>query len=331
MTASPRRVGGVYLQSYLGPLQSWLLRPDVTDILINRPGEVWIEALGQNMVRCPAPGLTDTVLHRLATQVAAIGHQGINRENPILSASLPSGERVQVVLPPATRDHIAFAIRKQVRSELALADYAAAGAFDDTITGGEYEIDQADRELDHLLAQRRLHAFFELAVTARKNILISGGTSTGKTTFLNALVREIPSHERLIVIEDAAEIEIRQQNAVGLLAVKGALGEAKVGPGDLVQAALRMRPDRILVGELRGSEAFSFLRAVNTGHPGSITSVHADTPEGAFEQIALMVMQAHANIGREETVAYARRVVDIVVQLARRDGRRVVAEVRRIR
>ena len=322
---------GVYLQSSLLPLQPWLSQGDVTDILVNRPGEVWVEALGRPMARHEAPGVTPAVLDRLAAQVAAACHQGVNRENPILSASLPGGERVQVVAPPATRRHLALAIRRQVSADLSLADYASGGAFDHTRTERADDPDGVEAELDALLQERRLQRFFELAVRARKNVLVSGGTSTGKTTFLNALVREIPSAERLILVEDTAEVRLPQPNAVGLLAVKGALGEARVSPTDLLQAALRMRPDRILVGELRGAEAFAFLRAVNTGHPGSLSTVHADTPEGALEQLALMVLGAHANLGRAEVLAYARSVVDVVVQLARRDGRRVVAEVRRLR
>ena len=327
--ASP--AAGVYLRTYLAPLAPWLDRPDVTDILVNRPGEVWFEALGQGLTRAEAPALNETVIMRLAGQIAAAGHQGVNRANPILAASLPTGERVQVVLPPATRRHPALAIRKQVTADLSLQDYARAGAFADTWVEGDVQPDAAERELDALLKAHALERFFQTAVRARKNILISGGTSTGKTTFLNALMREAPASDRLLVIEDTAEVRLTQANAVGLLAVKGALGEARVGVADLLQAALRMRPDRILVGELRGDEAFAFLRAVNTGHPGSITTVHADTPKGALEQIALMVLQTHANIGREEVMSYATSVIDIIVQLARRDGRRVVSQVTRLR
>ncbi len=322
---------GVYLRTYLAPLAPWLERPDVTDILVNQPGEVWFESLGRGLGRAEAPALNETTIMRLAGQIAAAGHQGVNREHPILAASLPTGERVQIVLPPATRRHPALAIRKQVTADLSLADYARAGAFADTQVEAETGPDEAERELDALLKARALERFFETAVKARKNILVSGGTSTGKTTFLNALMREAPASDRLVVIEDTAEVRLTQPNAVGLVAVKGALGEARVGIADLLQAALRMRPDRILVGELRGEEAFAFLRAVNTGHPGSISTVHADTPAGALEQIALMVLQTHANIGRDEVMSYARSVIDIIVQLSRRDGRRVVSQIVRLK
>ena len=133
--------------------------------------------------------------------------------------------------------------------------------------------------------------------------------------------------ERLIVIEDTAEVRLDHPNAVGLIAVRGELGEARIGVDDLLQASLRMRPDRIILGELRGAEAYSFLRAVNSGHPGSITTVHADNPRAAVDQIALMVLQAGANLRRQEIADYVGGVVDVAVQLTRRDGRRVVSDI----
>jgi type IV secretion system protein VirB11 len=164
-------------------------------------------------------------------------------------------------------------------------------------------------------------------VRGRKNIIVSGGTSTGKTTFLNALVKEISPEERLILIEDTPEVRLDHANAVGLVAARGALGEARVGVEDLLQASLRMRPDRIILGELRGPEAYSFLRAVNSGHPGSITTVHADSPRAAVDQIALMILQAGANLRRAEIIDYVGGVVDVAVQLSRRDGRRIVSDI----
>ena len=138
--------------------------------------------------------------------------------------------------------------------------------------------------------------FLRAAVARRKTIVISGGTGSGKTTLLNALVKEIPRSERLVVIEDAPEIRLDHPNAVGLVAVRGGLGEAQVDADTLLAASLRLRPDRILLGELRGREAFAFLRAVNSGHPGSITTVHADSPAGALDQIAADLSQLYATL-----------------------------------
>jgi type IV secretion system protein VirB11 len=165
------------------------------------------------------------------------------------------------------------------------------------------------------------------AVKGRKNILVAGGTSTGKTTFLNALLKEVPAEERLILIEDTPELFVRHENHVGLIAARSALGEAQVETDDLVAASLRMRPDRIILGELRGKEAYSFLRAVNTGHPGSMTTVHADSPERAVEQIVLLVLQGGTQLNRDDVRHYVSRTVDVFVQLTRSGGRRRVAEV----
>jgi type IV secretion system protein VirB11 len=165
------------------------------------------------------------------------------------------------------------------------------------------------------------------AVRQRKNILISGGTSTGKTTFLNALLREVPTSERLILIEDTPELQISHANAIGLLATRGSLGEADVSAEDLLIASLRMRPDRIILGEMRGKEAMTFLRAVNTGHPGSLSTIHADSPERAIDQLALLVLQTGTRMAWDDITLYVRRSLDIVVQLKREGGKRTVDQV----
>ena len=170
-------------------------------------------------------------------------------------------------------------------------------------------------------------AFLREAVRQRRTILISGGTSSGKTTFLNGLLREIPAEDRVIVVEDTPELQPCQANGIGLVAVRGEEGEARVTTDDLLQAALRLRPDRIVIGELRGAETVSFLRAINTGHPGSFSTVHANSPMGALEQIGLMVMQAGLGLSRGETLAYAASVIDVVVQLARDGGGRAISAI----
>jgi len=318
---------GIYLRSYLAPLTGMLARPDVTDIYVNRPGELWVETIGGEIERHDAPKLDAATLERLARQIAAIAHQGISREHPLLSATLPDGARVQVIAPPATRGPLALAIRKHVSPDLTLDDYVAAGAFAET--RGRDSADHAEID-DALAAQLKagdIAGMLAAAVRARKNILVAGGTSTGKTTFLNALLREIPAEQRLILIEDTPELYVRHENAVGLLAARGMLGEAQVNANDLLAASLRMRPDRIILGELRGEEAFAFLRAINTGHPGSMTTVHADSPERAIEQIVLLTLQAGTQLSRDDVRHYIKTTVDIFVQLTRVAGRRKVAEV----
>jgi type IV secretion system protein VirB11 len=316
--AAPR----IYLQSYLAPLAPFLDRNDVTDLYINRPGQLWVETMGGATERHDIPALDDTALLRLAQQIAAFAHQGINREHPLLAATLPTGERVQIVAPPATRGPLALAIRKHVVRDMALSDYANTGAFENAAKPDTSDITD---ELNSLRAAGNIAGLLARAVHARCNIVVAGGTSTGKTTFLNALLREIEADERLIFIEDTSELTLRHDNAVGLIAARSSLGEASVTAEDLLNASLRMRPDRIILGELRGSEAFTFLRAINSGHPGSMTTVHADDPARAIEQIALLVLQTGTRLDRDSIVHYVRSSIDVFVQLSRVDGKRQVS------
>jgi type IV secretion system protein VirB11 len=262
------------------------------------------------------------LLERLANQIARINHQGVSRESPLLAAILPGGARVQMVLPPATRGEVALAIRKHRLQDMTLESY-----FEQTALPSGRKIADDSSMLASLLQEQDYLGFFRAAVAARKTILISGGTSSGKTTLLNALLKEIPKHERVISIEDAPEIRLSGDNVLGLVAVASDQGEAKVTVDDLMRASLRMRPDRLIVGELRGGETVTFLRAINTGHPGSISTVHANSPRGAFEQIAFMCMQAGLGLGRQETMDYARSMIDIVIQLDRHSGQRAISSV----
>ncbi|NBU85245.1 MAG: P-type DNA transfer ATPase VirB11 [Sphingomonadaceae bacterium] len=305
----------VYLEAYLAPFKDWLERESVTEILVNRPGEIWIEDATQStMQRIAHPGVDDQLLQRLAEQVARVSHQGINREHPLLAATLPDGARIQLCGPPATRGHWALAIRRHRLVNLRLDDYDRGPI---AKAAPQPQPDPINAPID----------FLRDAVQRRCTILVSGGTSSGKTTFLNAMLREIPAEDRVVLVEDTAELRLPNANGVGLIAVKGELGEAKVSADDLLQAALRLRPDRIVLGELRGRETVSFLRAINTGHPGSFSTVHANSPKGALEQIALMAMQTGIGMGRRETIDYAASVIDIIVQLDRVDGKRGIAEI----
>jgi type IV secretion system protein VirB11 len=328
MTGVGRDSSSVYLASYLTPFAPWMEADDVTEIIVNRPGQVWVErAGGAQMERHEAPEIDATLLGRLAQQIARVNHQGVSREHPLLAAVLPGGARVQMILPPATRGDVALAIRKHVLHDLTLDSYGAMGAFEGCNAKSKSHEAEVMAELQLLLASGDMIAFFRRAIAAQKTILLSGGTSSGKTTLLNALLKEIPAYERVIAIEDTPEIKLGRDNAIGLIAVPGDQGEARVSIDDLMRASLRMRPDRLIVGELRGRETVTFLRAVNTGHPGSLSTVHASTPEGAFEQIGLMCMQAGLGLSRSETIGYAKSMVDIVVQLGRKDGVRGVEEV----
>lgn len=307
----------VYLDAYLAPFRGWLERETVTEILVNRPGEVWVEdAALPAMQRVEDAAIDDQLLQRLAEQVARISHQGINRQHPLLAATLPDGARIQLCGPPATRRHWALAIRRHRLVDLPL------DAYDRGPIPPAQPVAMPDPAAEPI-------AFLREAIRRRQTILIAGGTSSGKTTFLNAMLREIPAQERVVIVEDTAELRLPGANGVGLIAVKGDLGEAKVSANDLLQAALRLRPDRIVLGELRGAETVSFLRAINTGHPGSFSTVHANTPRGALEQIALMAMQTGIGLTRAETMDYAAAVIDVVVQLDRAGGKRGIAAIAR--
>lgn len=311
----------VYLDAYLAPFRRWLERDTVTEIMVNRPGEVWIEdAASPGMQRIETPEIDDRLVQRLAEQVARVSHQGINREHPLLGATLPAkdgggGARIQFCGPPASRKHWVMAIRRHRRLDLPL------DAYDTGPLMGEGTVVLPDPQAEPI-------AFLRAAIRARRTILISGGTSTGKTTFLNAMLGEIPQAERVVLVEDTPELKFPGANAVGLVAVKGELGEAKVTANELLQAALRLRPDRIVLGELRGAESVSFLRAINTGHPGSFSTIHANSLRGALEQLSLMVMQTGIGLSRADTIAYAASVIDVMVQLGRdANGKRGITSI----
>ncbi len=312
-----------YLDSFLAPLAPWLGQKDVTDIWINRPGEIWVESLGGRIAREEVAGLDEPTLGRLARQIAATSSQGISRAHPLLAAKLPDGARVQIVAPPATRDGYIFAIRRHVANDLRLKDWSDGDAFAG-LEANDAAID-VERDFRSVGAARAAETLAK-AVRERRNIVVSGGTSTGKTTFLNSLLAEIPAEERLVLIEDTQELKLQHENAVGLIAARGELSEANVTAEDLLIAALRLRPDRIILGELRGVEAFTFLRAVNTGHPGSMTTIHADTPQRAIEQLALLVLQSGSRLSRDDVRHYVRESIDVFVQLERRSGKRQVTQ-----
>ncbi|TPI27682.1 P-type DNA transfer ATPase VirB11 [Mesorhizobium sp. B3-2-1] len=318
-----------FLYRALEPLKPFLNDPRVVEVSINRPGHVYVERLGdEHMAFFSVPELTTAEIVNIGERVAASTSQFISPTNPILSAALPTGERIQVVLPPAAPDGGAVSLRKQVLSDFSLDDYRDNGAFE-RVSVAIGSVSDIDRELIRLLRAEDVHGFVRSAIANRVSILISGGTSSGKTTFLNACLKSVDSRERIVTLEDTRELFPPQANSVHLLASKGDQGTANVTIQSLLEASLRMRPDRLFVGEVRGSEAFTFLRAINTGHPGSMTTVHADTPLGAYEQLAMMVMQSglSAAYPKADLLSYIRSVIPIVIQLRRDGGRRGVSEI----
>ena len=317
----------IALETYLAPFKEIFAEDGVNEIIINKPNEVWVEKKG-DFRQQEINDLDFEQLIGLGRLVAQSTEQTISEEKPLLSATLPNGFRIQIVFPPACEvGSVGIAIRRVGGMQITLEDYEKMGAFANTKT--EKEVDPNIAILKQYLQEHKIKDFLKHAVLCKKNIIISVGTSTGKTTFTNAALLAIPPQERLITVEDAREVQLPlHKNRLHLLASKGGQGRAKVTTQELIEACLRLRPDRIIIGELRGAEAFSFLRAINTGHPGSIATLHADTPAMALEQLKLMVMQAGLGMPPDEIKKYISAIIDVVVQLKRGDGgRRYISEV----
>lgn len=328
MTPPDGRVGETALGQYARPLARLLADAAVTEICLQQPGELWIERT-DGWQRVAAPWASLAWAQHFARLIATRSEQRIGAETPLLSAALPGGERVQCVLPPATAaGRVVLSIRRPSGRLYTLEDLAQGGAFDACSARGA-ELPLRERLTD---AYRAGHwrAFLSLAVQARLNVLVAGATGSGKTTLTKALIREIPATERLISIEDAPELDLAAHpNAVHLYYSKDDQGRSRVSAKQLLEASLRLRPDRILLAELRGEEAYHFLRNVSSGHPGSITSVHAGSVELAVEQVSLLVRESAA--GRDLSLSDLRRllhaVLDVVVHCARDGERRVVRTV----
>jgi type IV secretion system protein VirB11 len=313
----------------LEALRPLLADPDVTELCINRPREVFIETHAG--WRCVAAPFADfDWCQRLAKLIANATRQRVEESAPLLSAALPSGERVQIVLPPATTlGCVAITIRRPASEVWSLEELSRRGALQAVRPPG-MALDDQEAELKRLHAAGEHLAFLRLAVRSRQNILVSGPTGSGKTTWTKALIQEVPVQERLVTIEDARELVLdRHPNHVRLFYSKDDQGLARVTPKQLLECCLRMRPDRILLAELRAEEAFDYLRNVNSGHPGSITSVHAASAELAFEQLVLLVKQSPGGrtLARRDIKRLLYLLVDVVIQCGLEHHRRVIREI----
>jgi type IV secretion system protein VirB11 len=317
------------LELTLRALRPLLTNPEITEVCINHPGEAFIETR-DGWTQVPLPFANFDWCRRLAKLVANSTRQRIDEESPLLSASLPGGERIQIALPPATTPGcVALTIRRPSNEVWSLEELTRRGLFRATRRATQ-ALDATEVELVRLLQAQEYESFMRLSVRSRKNILVSGPTGSGKTTYTKALIREIPSEERLITIEDAKELVLdRHPNHVRLFYSKDDQGLARITPKQLLEACLRMKPDRILLAELRSEEAFDYLRNVNSGHPGSITSVHAASAELAFEQLVLLVKQSRAGqeLAREDIKSLLYLLVDIVIQFGVENHQRYVKEI----
>ena len=292
----------------LGPLEDLLEDADVTEIMVNGPDRIYVERAGRIHLsdRCFVDGAQ--VLAVIERIVAPVGRR-IDESQPMVDARLPDGSRVNAIIAPLSLTGPVLTIRKFSRDPFTVADLVRFGTMEEEIA-----------------------EFFRICVTLRRNIVISGGTGTGKTTLLNVLSSFLPPTERILTIEDAAELRLGQEHVVRLEARPPNIeGRGEVTIRDLVRNALRMRPDRIVIGECRGGESLDMLQAMNTGHDGSLTTVHANSPRDVISRLETMVLMAGVEIPARAVREQIASAIDLIIQIARlSDGRRVVSRVTEI-
>ncbi|RQR72590.1 MULTISPECIES: P-type DNA transfer ATPase VirB11 [unclassified Burkholderia] len=316
------------VRELMRPFVPLLDDPDVTELVINRPQRV----LTENSLGWHGHDYADLDFDRLmsfAVSVATLTNQEVSSQHPILSALLPDDARLQIVVPPVVQARtVSVTIRRPSPDEKTLDTCRDEGLFDATVWRRPDGLDSAlvdlpveDRNLVRCLEEHDWCTFFERAVTGKRNIAVVGNTGSGKTSFMKTLCRSIPATERVVTIEDVRELFIRHiENCVHLLYSKGGHGHARVTPADLIACAMRMRPDRVLLAELRGAEAYDFLKLLTTGHAGSITSFHAPNVTVAIERFALMAKE-HPEAAAWDDAALKRLLfltVDVVVHMESR-------------
>jgi pilus assembly protein CpaF len=287
-----------------GPLERLLADDSVTEIMVNGPSDIWIERQGR-LYPTTVRFNDDSHLRRIINKIVAQVGRRVDESSPMVDARLPDGSRVNVIIPPLSLTGPVVTIRKFARNRLTMPDMIQLG----TLTTESVE-------------------FLERCVQAELNILVSGGTGTGKTTLLNAISEAIPDSNRIVTIEDAAELRLGQRHVLRLEArPRNIEGEGEVAIRDLVRNSLRMRPDRIIVGEIRGAEALDMLQAMNTGHEGSLSTVHANSPRDALSRVETMVMMAGFELPLRAIRQQISSALDMIIHLERLDdgSRRVTA------
>ena len=309
----------------LTPLRPLLTSDDVNEVVVNPDGSVWVEHASQAHMQPANVELPLAKIKALGSHLAGETGNALGKDHPIVSGRVMvfgQSVRVQVIVPPAVEQGLSLSIRKYVNRVIDISEITFVKGRQVNVTD---ERRQVLSQIADLAETGDLERLFQIAIDERLNILISGGTSSGKTTTARGLLGRTDHQERLVTIEDAAELIPPHPNQVPLIAdrVKGSVRS----PALLLESSLRMRPDRLILGEIRGVEALNFLEAINTGHPGSISTIHADTPALALERMALMVMQSGLQLSMQDVITYAIKTIDMIVQVGRVDGRRGVLEV----
>ena len=315
-----------YQYQVLGILE-YMSSPDVTEICINRPGELYLETRS-GWQRIDVPSLTFDRARQFCTAVVNESNTGqrITDADPVVSLTFPTGQRAQFVIPPACdAGKVSITIRLPSKHSKTLQQYQEDGFFEQILESAA-SITDHDKELLEIRAQRNYAEFFKKAVQYKKNIVVAGATGSGKTTFMKSLVGHIPDYERLVTIEDARELFITQPNVVHLLYSKGGQSTSNVTAKSCMEACLRMKPDRIILAELRGDESFYFIRNCASGHPGSITSCHAGSTAQTWDQLSLMVKASAEGSGLEFAVIkrLLMLTIDIVVHIKAHAGQRFI-------
>jgi type IV secretion system protein VirB11 len=309
------------LLHFMEPFQHLLSRPDLTDLCINRPGEVWAEThTGWEIHKMDF--LTLDTCNKLASLVAGYNNKTLDQKQSTMSGRLPKGERIEIILPPSCEaDTVSFTMRRPSSTRKSIDQLDGEGRFSKirAVTGEVHGLTEIEKELMELRDAKRWADFMKLAVQSKQNIIFSGPTGSGKTTFGKSFMDYIPKDERIITIEDVSEITLpNQPNHVHLFYDKDGQGSSVVTAKRLLQSALRMKPSRILMAELRSSEAYDFFDGVNTGHPGSMTTVHANTPIQAFDRLAKLVSQSDNARGMlySDIKSSLIQSIDVIVQCA---------------
>ncbi len=315
-----------YQYDVLGIL-GYMASPGVTEICINRPGELYLETRS-GWQRVDVPSLTFERARQFCTAVVNESNTGqrITDADPAVSLTFPTGQRAQFVIPPACdAGKVSITIRLPSRHTRTLQQYERDGFFGQVLEQTS-QVNDHDRELLALRKARDYAGFFRQAVLYKKNIVVSGATGSGKTTFMKSLVEHIPADERLVTIEDARELFISQPNVVHLLYSKGGQSSSNVTAKSCMEACLRMKPDRIILAELRGDESFYFIRNCASGHPGSITSCHSGSITQTWDQLALMVKASAEGAGLEFDIIkrLLMMAIDIVVHIKAHGGQRYI-------